>query len=227
MHELRIGSAVEHGEPVLEAKAIASSPPRWYPCAKRAMDLFCSIVTLILLSPLMVLVAIAIYLTSPGPIFFTQLRVGKNGKTFKFYKFRSMRPDAEKLRAQLEHLNEAKGPIFKIHQDPRVTPIGRILRKYSLDELPQLFNVIRGDISLVGPRPHLPSEVEQYKPWHRERLTVTPGIICLREVSGRSKLSFDEWVALDLEYIRQRSLWMDIKILFRVIPAVLFGDGAC
>lgn len=227
MHRMRVGAIAERQERTPDAKAETRRPARLYLFAKRAVDILGSIIALIIFGPLMLFVAAAVYIDSPGPIFFRQKRIGREGVEFRFFKFRSMRPDAEALLASLKHLNEAKGPIFKIQDDPRITRVGRVIRKYSLDELPQLFNVLRGEISLVGPRPHLPCEVKEYKPWHAQRLTVQPGVVCLREVSGRSKLSFDEWVALDLEYIQKRTLWLDIKILFRVIPAILFHDGAC
>lgn len=193
---------------------------------KRAMDVLGAVVGLVLLSPLMLLIAIAIKLDSPGPVLFKQVRVGKNGKEFVMYKFRSMREGAEEEQERLRELNEADGPIFKLRDDPRCTRVGRILRRLSLDELPQLYNVLRGEMSLVGPRPPLPSEVAQYKEWHRKRLAVSPGMTGLWQVSGRSQLSFDEMVLLDLYYIENWSPMMDIRILLRTIPKVILGDGA-
>ncbi|MCL6520217.1 MAG: sugar transferase [Armatimonadetes bacterium] len=193
---------------------------------KRCLDVVISLMMLIILAPLMLLVALAIKLESEGPIIYKQTRVGKNGREFTFYKFRSMFRDADKRLAELRHLNEADGPIFKIKNDPRITKVGRIIRKTSIDELPQLFNVLKGDMSLVGPRPPLPVEVAQYTARDRQRLNVIPGITCLWQISGRSNIGFDRWVELDLEYIRNQSLWLDLKILLLTIPAVIKGTGA-
>jgi lipopolysaccharide/colanic/teichoic acid biosynthesis glycosyltransferase len=159
-------------------------------------------------------------------MFYRQRRTGLGGRLFSFYKLRSMHVGAHLRRSELWHLNEADGPIFKISKDPRVTRIGRWLRRTSLDEIPQLLNVLKGDMSLVGPRPPLPEEVERYEPWQMRRLDVKPGITCLWQISGRSRLGFDEWMRLDLEYIRHRSLALDVKILLRTLPAVLSRDGA-
>jgi len=193
---------------------------------KRTFDFTLSLLGLIILSPLFLLIAVLIKLESEGPIIFKQKRVGKNGKVFDFYKFRSMYKDAEKRQKELEKFNITGGPTFKIPDDPRITKVGKLLRKFSLDELPQLYNVLKGDMSLVGPRPPIPSEVEKYEPWHMQRLSVTPGISGLWQVSGRSKLSFDQMVRLDIYYIENWSLWLDIKILLKTIPIVLFGSGA-
>jgi exopolysaccharide biosynthesis polyprenyl glycosylphosphotransferase len=193
---------------------------------KRALDIVLSIVIIILLLPLLAAVATAIRLDSRGPIFFVQKRVGKDGKTFSFYKFRSMVSGAERLKQRLEHLSETEGPIFKIKKDPRITRIGKFIRRYSIDELPQLFNVLKGDMSLVGPRPPLPSEVAKYTPYHKRRLSVRPGITCLWQISGRSNISFYEWVELDIYYIGYRSFLLDLKILMRTIPVVITGRGA-
>ena len=183
---------------------------------------------LLLLSPVFLTIILAIRLTSKrgDPIFFGQRRCGLNGKIFTCWKFRSMIVDAEKARTELEALNEVDGPVFKIKKDPRITRIGRILRKYSLDELPQLWNVLVGDMSLVGPRPPLPSEVEKYDPWQRRRLSMRPGITCLWQVSGRSNLPFETWMKLDLQYIDNWSLWLDLKILFRTVYVVVTARGA-
>ncbi|MCS6776220.1 MAG: sugar transferase [Chloroherpetonaceae bacterium] len=197
-----------------------------YATAKRIFDLTVAILVLILASPIMVVAALLVKLTSRGPILFKQVRVGEGGRYFWCYKFRSMCVDAEEKKAQLMHLNEASGPVFKMKKDPRVTPVGAILRKYSIDELPQLFNVIKGDMSIVGPRPPIPSEVEKYTEFERGRLAVKPGLTCLWQVSGRSNISFERWVQLDLLYIDTMSLKNDIKILFQTIPAVLKGSGA-
>ena len=194
---------------------------------KRSMDIFLSILAVILGSPVFLLTALIVKLTSPGPIIFSQVRVGKYGRHFKFYKFRSMYIDAEARKAELMKHNESKdGVIFKMKKDPRITPFGRFIRKFSLDELPQLFNVILGDMSLVGPRPPLPSEVKTYTLEERKRLNITPGITCLWQVSGRSELPFSKQIALDKEYIASRSAWKDFLILLKTIPAILTGKGA-
>jgi len=176
----------------------------------------------------MILVAVAIKLTSPGPVFFRQQRSGLNGRPFTMLKFRSMVTDAEQRRHELEVLNEMSGPVFKVTHDPRVTPIGRLLRKFSLDELPQLLNVARGDMSLVGPRPLPVDEVRRFDELaHRRRLSVKPGITCLWQISGRNNVTdFKDWVRLDLEYIDNWSLWLDLRILARTVPVVLLGTGA-
>ena len=165
-------------------------------------------------------------MTSPGPPIFRQTRVGIDGRRFSFYKFRSMRVTAEQERDQLVDLNERGGPIFKIKDDPRITKVGWLTRRSSIDELPQLWNVLRGDMSLVGPRPPLPAEVEQYSAWEDQRLRVKPGITCIWQVSGRSDLDFETWVAMDIEYIERWRLWLDIVLLAKTIPAVLSGRGA-
>jgi len=193
---------------------------------KRTIDVIGALMGLILGAPLIGLIALAIWLDSPGPIIFRQTRVGRGGRLFQMYKFRSMHEGAEEEQALLAAFNEANGPIFKIRNDPRLTRVGRFLRRTSLDELPQLINVLRGEMSLVGPRPPLPSEVEQYKEWHKRRLEAPPGMTGLWQVSGRSRLSFDEMVLLDIYYIENWSLWMDFKILARTVPKVLFGEGA-
>ncbi len=193
---------------------------------KRPLDLLCSLVGLLLLSPVFLILALLVRLDSSGPIFFRQTRVGKDGREFEFYKFRSMVQDAEQMKNKLMHLNELEGPVFKITDDPRITPIGTFLRRTSLDELPQLFNVLRGDMSLVGPRPPLPAEVANYESWQRQKLTVLPGITCLWQISGRNHIGFTEWMRLDIEYIRRQSFGVDLKILARTLPAVLLRKGA-
>ena len=207
--------------------AVSESQIRgWNLLVKRLMDITVSVLGLTILSPLMLLIALAIKLDSPGPVLFRQTRVGKDGAHFTLYKFRSMRQDAEQQLDRLWDLNEATGPLFKIREDPRVTRVGRVLRRSSLDELPQLINVLKGEMSLVGPRPPLPSEVEKYEEWHLRRLEVAPGLTCLWQVSGRSEIPFDEMVMLDIYYIENWSLGMDLSILLRTVPAVISGGGA-
>jgi exopolysaccharide biosynthesis polyprenyl glycosylphosphotransferase len=197
-----------------------------YARAKRAMDIIVAILAIIVLSPFFVLTALLVKLTSRGPLIFKQTRVGEGGKTFTCYKFRSMVTEAENLKRQLMHLNEASGPVFKMKNDPRVTPVGRYIRKLSLDELPQLFNVLQGHMSIVGPRPPVPSEVELYTERVRGRLAVKPGVTCLWQISGRSDIPFEQWVEMDLEYIENMTLWGDFVILLKTIPVVILGRGA-
>jgi exopolysaccharide biosynthesis polyprenyl glycosylphosphotransferase len=194
--------------------------------AKRAFDIGVSAAVFLLLSPLLALVAAAIRLDSPGPVFFKQKRVGLQGRTFDIYKFRSMYMDAEARLESLRAQNEMSGPVFKMKDDPRVTRMGKFIRKTSLDEFPQFWNVMRGEMSIVGPRPPIPAEVLQYQPWQRRRLSVRPGITCTWQIGGRSDVSFDRWMELDLEYIDQWSLWNDIQICLKTIPAVLGSRGA-
>ncbi len=199
----------------------------WPAVVKRVMDFLLSLALIILLSPVFLLAALLIRLTSPGPIFFLQKRMGLGKRRFSVYKFRTMVPDAERRMAELEHLNEVSGPVFKIKNDPRITPIGKVLRKTSIDELPQLFNVLKGDMSLVGPRPLPVRDYEGFDhDWQRRRFSVRPGITCLWQINGRSSVSFDQWMQLDMQYIDKWSLWLDLKILARTIPAVLRGSGA-
>jgi exopolysaccharide biosynthesis polyprenyl glycosylphosphotransferase len=193
---------------------------------KRLMDLAGGTILLLISAPIMLLIAILIRLDSPGSIIFHQDRIGRGGRTFSAFKFRSMREGAEKERAQLTNMNEATGPLFKIRNDPRRTRLGRFIRRTSLDELPQLFNVLRGDISLVGPRAPLPNEVAQYHEWHKRRLEVPQGLTGLSQVSGRSELTFDEMVMLDIYYIENWSPWLDLWILLKTIPTVLLARGA-
>lgn len=194
---------------------------------KRFLDIVLSLAALILLAPLFLVLGVLIKLTSPGPVFFVQVRVGRFGRHFYFYKFRSMYTDAEKRKAELLSRNQSRdGVIFKMKNDPRITPIGRILRKTSMDELPQFLNVLFGDMSLVGPRPPLPSEVQQYSLEARKRLNIQPGLTCLWQVSGRSDIPFGEQVSLDKQYIGSRSLKLDLLILLRTVPAILSGRGA-
>jgi exopolysaccharide biosynthesis polyprenyl glycosylphosphotransferase len=197
-----------------------------YQVVKRGMDFVGALVGLVLLSPLLILITVLIKLGSRGPVFYRQWRVGKSGKRFRMYKFRSMVENAEEEIDALLELNEASGPLFKMKNDPRMTRMGRFLRKTSLDELPQLLNVLRGEMSLVGPRPPLPVEVDDYEEWQRVRLSVRQGMTGLWQVSGRSRLSFDEMVALDMYYIENWSLWLDVAILLKTVPIVLFAKGA-
>jgi len=202
----------------------------WPMVIKRILDFSLSALLLVGIAPVLLLAAILIKLTSPGPVFFVQKRVGLGKRTFSIYKFRTMVANAEAKQGEIEHLNEVSGPVFKIKKDPRITPIGRFLRKTSVDELPQLFNVLSGDMSLVGPRP-LPLRdyalfAEAGEDWQRCRFSVRPGITCLWQVNGRSSLPFHRWMELDLQYVRTWSLWLDLQILARTIPAVLRGSGA-
>ena len=199
----------------------------WPIVAKRFLDIVVSLTMLILLSPLFLIVALWITVDSRGPVFFAQERIGLNKRRFRIHKFRTMVTDAEKMQSSLEELNEVSGPVFKIKEDPRITRVGRVLRRASIDELPQLFNVLTGGMSLVGPRP-LP--VRDYqgleRNWHRRRFSVRPGITCLWQVNGRSSVQFEKWMELDMQYIDQWSLWLDLKILAKTMPAVLKGTGA-
>jgi exopolysaccharide biosynthesis polyprenyl glycosylphosphotransferase len=193
---------------------------------KRLLDVGASSVALALLSPLMISVAVLIKLTSRGPILFKQQRVGRHGRPFNMLKFRSMVVNAEELKAKLMALNEQAGPVFKMRSDPRITAVGRFIRKFSIDELPQLVNVLRGEMSLVGPRPPVPSEVAKYEAWQRRRLSVRPGLTCVWQVSGRNEISFEEWMYLDMQYIDHWSLAQDFQLILKTIPVVLTGRGA-
>jgi exopolysaccharide biosynthesis polyprenyl glycosylphosphotransferase len=193
---------------------------------KRGLDIALSLLLLVVSCPVLVLCAIAIKLNSHGSVLFRQERIGLNGRIFTLYKFRTMIENAHRLRAELEHLNEMNGPVFKAKDDPRITKVGRLLRKFSLDEMPQLWNVLKGDMSLVGPRPPIPEEVSLYERWQRRRLSMKPGLTCLWQISGRNEVDFDRWMELDLQYIDNWSPALDLKILLRTIPAVLLGRGA-
>lgn len=205
---------------------IRSAIGGWQAAAKRALDVVGGLLGLILLAPLFLAVATAIRLTSRGPAFYVQDRVGRAGRTFRMVKFRSMYRDAEETRHVLEPHNEVDGPAFKMQRDPRITPIGRVLRRLSIDELPQLVNVVRGEMSLVGPRPPLPDEVARWSERERGRLLVKPGLTCIWQVSGRSDLDYATWVEMDLRYVREWSLSLDLKLLVRTLPAVVLGRGA-
>jgi len=197
-----------------------------YALSKRVFDIVVASFALVLLVPIIPLIAVMIKLDTSGPVFFRQQRVGRRGRVFHFYKFRSMFTGADERKKELEALNEQDGPVFKVRSDPRVTNVGRFLRRSSLDEIPQIFNVVKGEMSIVGPRPPVPSEVERYHPWHRRRLEVRPGITCLWQISGRSHLSFDEWMRLDMEYLKHRNFRTDLLIFFKTIPAVIARRGA-
>ncbi len=213
------------GIPLLTFTTVPASPFPLF--LKRLSDLVVSFTGLIVLSPLLALIALVVKLTSRGPVLFVQERCGLNGRRFRLFKFRTMVQDAEKRRAEVEHLNQVNGHAFKASDDPRITGIGRLLRRFSLDELPQLFNILRNDMSLVGPRPPIPEEVSHYQRWQRRRLSMKPGLTGLWQVSGRADLEdFDRWIRLDLSYIDQWSPWLDLKILLKTIPAVLSGRGA-
>lgn len=194
-----------------------------YRFIKRTIDIIFSILGLVLLSPLLIIVAIIIKIDSKGPVFFAQERVGYKGNHFKMYKFRSMVLNAEELKEKLQEKNEMSGPMFKMKDDPRVTKIGKFIRKTSIDELPQLINVLLGQMSLVGPRPSLPKEVEKFETWMLERLNVKPGLTCYWQVSGRNDIDFEDWMKLDIKYVNERNLWIDIKLIFKTV-FVLFGD---
>jgi len=212
------------GVPLLTFTTTPSNPAQLV--VKRAVDLGLSLLLFLLTLPIQALAALAIKLTSPGPSFFRQVRCGLNGRHFTLVKFRTMETKAEERLLEIAHLNEMTGPVFKAARDPRLTAVGRLLRRLSIDELPQLWNVIVGDMSLVGPRPPLPEEVSRYEPWQRRRLSMKPGLTCLWQVSGRSELDFDRWMALDLKYIDTWSPLLDFKILLKTVPAVLSGRGA-
>lgn len=196
---------------------------KFYFFTKRIIDMFGALCGIIILLPIILITAIAIKLDSKGPIFFSQDRVGKNGKVFKMYKFRSMIINAEEVLDKLREKNEMSGPMFKMKDDPRVTRVGKFIRKTSIDELPQLINVLKGEMSLVGPRPNLPREVEQFSNYQKLKLLAKPGLTCYWQVSGRNNIDFEEWMELDIKYIKERSTWIDIKLIFKTV-GVFFGD---
>ncbi len=204
--------------------SVQNKPLQWE--LKRLLDIVVSATALLLLSPVLAVTALAVKLTSKGPILFKQERVGLHGRTFHMLKFRSMVQDAELLKGALAAQNERSGPVFKMAKDPRVTPLGRFIRKYSIDELPQVLNVLRGDMSIVGPRPATPSEVARYEAWQRRRLSVRPGLTCVWQVSGRDQISFGAWMLLDMRYIDHWSLWDDVRLILQTVPVVLTGRGA-
>ena len=196
-----------------------------YEFFKRILDVICSVLALIVLSPAFLVTALAVR-SDGGPVFYTQTRVGKNNTHFKMYKFRSMCKNAENLQDDLMKYNEMDGPVFKIKGDPRITQVGKFIRKYSIDELPQLLNIVKGDMSIVGPRPPLVREVEQYNSYQMQRLLVTPGLTCFWQASGRSNLSFDDWMDMDMKYIKRRNIFLDIKLIVKTVFAVIFKRGA-
>lgn len=207
-----------------ELVELSNNVSKGYLILKRAIDIICSSIGIILLSPVFIIVAIIIKLEDPkGSIFFGQERCGQFTKPFKMLKFRSMVYNAEELLDELQHLNEQTGPVFKIKDDPRITKVGKFIRKTSIDELPQLFNVLKGEMSLVGPRPPIPREVEQYDEYQLQRLAVKPGLTCYWQVGGRNSIDFDGWVDLDVKYIKERNTLIDIKLIFKTF-FVLFGD---
>ena len=210
-------------EKQLEIESESSMEFSLYEVIKRLIDVVCSFLGVLVLSPLFIIIAIIIKTTSKGPVFFSQRRVGKNGKEFYMYKFRSMVVNAEELKEKLSAQNEMSGPMFKMKDDPRVTKVGKFIRKTSIDELPQLWNVLKGDMSLVGPRPSLPKEVAQFEDWMYKRLEVKPGLTCYWQVSGRNNIDFEDWMKLDVKYVKERNLWIDIKLIFKTV-GVLFGD---
>lgn len=203
---------------------LSNNVSKGYLILKRALDIICSLTGIILLSPIFIIVAVLIKLEDPkGSVFFGQKRCGQFTKPFKILKFRSMVHNAEEMLEELQHLNEQTGPVFKIKEDPRITKVGKVIRKTSIDELPQLFNILKGDMSLVGPRPPIPREVEQYDEYQLQRLAVKPGLTCYWQVGGRNSIDFDGWVTLDVKYIEERSTLVDIKLIFKTF-FVLFGD---
>ena len=226
MNAVENKQSVPNQTTLLDRETVLQSAKKYW-LLRRSQDILLSTLALLLLWPLMLVVAIVIVLDSPGagPIF-TQTRVGRDGKTFEFYKFRSMRPNAEAELDELLPLNEMEGPVFKIKDDPRITRVGKFLRMTSIDELPQLINVLKGEMSIVGPRPGIPREVEQYDDFARQRLLVTPGLTCYWQIQpNRNRLSFEEWVNLDVQYINERSFVTDWKIIFKTFGAVLQMNG--
>ncbi len=206
---------------------LSSTPNNLLPLLfKRGLDIIVASIALLLFAPFFIIISLLIKLTSEGPVFFIQERCGLNGRRFPMLKFRTMVQDAEVLKANLAGMNEVSGPVFKMKNDPRVTWIGKLLRKSSLDEFPQFLNVLKGEMSVVGPRPPVPSEVKNYDSWQRRRLSMRPGITCVWQISGRSNIGFEEWMRLDLKYIDNWSFWLDLKIIAKTIPIVLLCKGA-
>jgi exopolysaccharide biosynthesis polyprenyl glycosylphosphotransferase len=205
---------------------VAHAPQHLPRALKRLFDIAVSAGALVLLAPLLLAVALLVKLTSRGPIFFKQVRAGLHGRPFHMFKFRTMVVNAEALREKLLSLNEQTGPVFKMKNDPRITRVGAFLRKHSIDELPQLINVLRGDMSVVGPRPPIPKEVAQYEGWQCRRLSVRPGLTCIWQVSGRNQISFEDWMYMDMQYIDHWSFSQDLSLILKTVPVVLTGRGA-
>lgn len=222
-HTSSSSSTITHRNAEVLYQIFSKKQPIW----KRIIDILFSSIAILLLSPVFLVTAIAVKMTSSGPVFFKQTRAGLGGKPFGCMKFRSMCVDAEKMKEQLWQHNERTGPVFKMADDPRITPFGKFIREWSIDELPQLFNVLLGDMSLVGPRPPTMDEVEKYHRWHNYRLDIKPGITCIWQVYARHNKSFEDWVRLDIEYVRKQSALLDLKLLCMTIPAVLSRKGAC
>lgn len=219
-------SAAQHDEVVLDRKAELYRKRRYW-VLRRGQDILFSAVALLILWPFLLLVALVIYIDDPhGSPIFKQTRCGRNGKPFQLYKFRSMYVDAEERFEELLEENEMDGPAFKIKNDPRITRVGHILRRTSIDELPQLWNILKGDMSIVGPRPALPREVEMYDSYQRQRMYVTPGLTCYWQIQpNRNEISFEDWMAMDIQYIQERNFWVDWKIIFKTVKVVLTGQG--
>jgi exopolysaccharide biosynthesis polyprenyl glycosylphosphotransferase len=224
LNNLTATSTTFSGMPAFTFQPSLGSPAHL--AIKRGMDIVGATIGITLCLPVLVAVALAVKLHDRGPLLFRQVRLGKDGRRFYCYKFRSMCIDAEARKHEVAQLNEQDGPVFKIKEDPRITRVGHLIRRYSLDELPQLFNVLLGDMSLVGPRPPVPSEVARYSWWQRRRISVRPGLTCLWQVKGRNKVSFEKWMEMDLFYIDNWSLWMDIKLMMQTMPAVVRGTGS-
>ncbi|HKW13237.1 MAG TPA: sugar transferase [Candidatus Krumholzibacteria bacterium] len=223
---MQLETKARHDDAGAMTGAVALHDTMGYATGKRLFDLTVGSLVFVFVIPIVPLIALMIKLDSPGPVFYRQDRVGRGGRPFRFYKFRSMYREADRRRAELEAKNEQQGPVFKIKADPRITPVGQFLRRSSMDEIPQILNVLRGEMSIVGPRPPLPVEVARYQPWHRKRLEVKPGITCLWQIAGRSQIGFDEWMRLDMEYLRTRSLRTDLAIFLKTLPAVMARRGA-
>ncbi len=217
---------MENNDKISNAGEIKPNPSLWYRFIKRAFDITVSILGIILLSPLILIVSLIIYIDDPGPVFFIQDRNGINGKVFKMWKFRSMTKNAQNLRFEMEDQNELDGPAFKMKDDPRITKVGKFIRKTSIDEIPQLINILKGEMSVVGPRPLPTYETELLTDEQKQRLLVKPGLLCYWQVCGRNNVSFDEWMDMDYRYISEAGILTDLKIIFMAIPAVLSGSGA-
>ena len=218
--------AAEQKPVEIKCDIISFKEKKTYEFFKRSFDIVCSFLALVLLSPILLITAVAIKIDDGGPVIFAQTRIGKDGKIFRMYKFRSMCVDAERKIKELQDKNESDGLAFKMEHDPRITRVGRFIRKTSIDELPQLINILIGDMSIVGPRPPLGYEVYYYNEYQMQRLLVKPGLTCYWQCSGRSDVSFDEWMDMDIKYIKERGFWRDIAIILKTVPAVLFRKGA-